>query len=93
MDYNYITFWGINIPKSLKNVMENANNTLSESFDNDELFKAYLLGVNNTISVLKQMLDSGVSKDSIAFYYPNADVEEEMTLDEVIEWVSGLEEN
>lgn len=93
MDYNYITFWGINIPKSLENVMENANAMLSESFEDDILYKAYLLGVNNTISVLKQMLDSGLNKDSIAFYYPNADVEEEMTLDEVVKWVSGLKEN
>lgn len=93
MDYNNITFWGINFPEELENIMKNANATISESFEEDTLYKAYLLGVNNTIAVLKQLLDSELNKDSIVFYYPNADVEEEMTLDEIVEWASQLEEN
>ena len=86
-----ITFWGVNIPKELENVMNKANKEIIESFEDEEQYKAYLLGVNNTIFVLKQLLNQGLNKDSITFYYPECNTEEEMSFDEVADWAHKLD--
>lgn len=75
-----IQFWGCNIPNEVKMVIDSANESVDKSFDNEDQKQAYHLGVENTLSVLKQLLDEGLSRDSITFYYPNATTTEEMNM-------------
>lgn len=89
-DFDDITFWGSNIPNEVKQVIESANESVDASFENDDQRKAYHLGVENTLSVLKQLLDQGVRRNNITFYYPKAETSEEMTTDEIIEWLETL---
>ena len=89
-DFDNITFWGSNIPNEVKQVIESANGSVDVSFENDDQRKAYHLGVENTLSVLKQLLDQGVRRDNITFYYPKAETSEEMTTDEIAEWLETL---
>lgn len=53
-----VQFWGSNIPNEVKQIIESANESVCNSFDNDTQRQAYLLGVENTLSVLKQMLQT-----------------------------------
>ena len=87
---NDVTFWGMNIPNEVEKVINSANESVDASFENEDQKRAYHLGVENTISVLKQLLDEGVSRDNITFYYPNTDTTEEMSVDEINEWLSEL---
>lgn len=89
-DFDGVTFWGSNILNEVKNVIESANDSVDASFESDDQRKAYHLGVENTLSVLKQLLDEGVRRDSITFYYPKAETSEEMTMEEVKEWLETL---
>ena len=89
-DFEDIQFWGCNIPKELEEIMERTFVTTDPSFDNDNQREAYRLGVENTISLLKQVLNSDLRRNSIVFYYPDTNVTTEMLFDEVLEWVSGL---
>ena len=85
-----ITFWGSNIPKEVEQIINSANESMDKSFDNDEQRQAYHLGVQNTLSVLKQLLDEGVRRDSITFYYPKAETTEEMSVEEINKWLETL---
>ena len=86
-----VTFCGLNIPKEVKLMLDSVHNSVNASFDNDEQREAYHLGVLNTLSALKQMLDEGVRSNSIVFYYPNAETSEEMLAEEVIKWLNSLD--
>lgn len=86
-----VTFWGLNIPKDVEFVINSVNDSVNTSFNNDEQRVAYHLGVQNTLSALKQLLDEGVRSDSIVFYYPNTEISEEMSPEEVIEWLNSLD--
>lgn len=85
-----VQFWGSNIPNEVKQIIESSNESVCNSFDNDTQRQAYLLGVENTLSVLKQILDEGVRRDSITFYYPKAETTEEMSVEEINEWLNTL---
>ena len=85
-----VTFWGMNIPNEVEKVINSANESVDASIENEDQKRAYHLGVENTISVLKQLLDEGVSRDNITFYYPNTDTTQEMSVDEINEWLSEL---
>lgn len=87
-----ITFWGSNIPNELDFIMKTMNEKILESFPSDELKKAYLLGVNNTIDILEQHLRSSITNDSITFYYPEATTTEEMSEEEICNWLETIEE-
>lgn len=89
-DFDNITFWDSNITNEVKQVIESTNESIDASFENDDQRKAYHLGVENTLSVLKQLLDEGVRRDSITFYYPKTETSEEMTTDEISEWLETL---
>lgn len=92
VDFYDITFWATNIPKEVEHYINQVNDEVDRSFDSEEQRKAYHLGVDNTLLLLKQLLDEGISKNSITFYCPGVDITEEMTSDEVIELVSGFPE-
>ena len=85
-----IQFWGCNIPNEVKIVIDSANESVDKSFDNEDQKQAYHLGVENTLSVLKQLLDEGLSRDSITFYYPNAATTEEMDIENINQWLETL---
>ena len=71
-------------------VIDSANESVDKSFDNEDQKQAYHLGVENTLSVLKQLLDEGLSRDSITFYYPNATTTEEMGIEDINKWLKTL---
>lgn len=85
-----IQFWGCNILNEVKMVIDSANESVDKSFDNEDQKQAYHLGVENTLSVLKQLLDEGLSRDSITFYYPNATTAEEMDIEDINKWLKTL---
>ena len=76
--------------KEFRQRLYDSVNDKAASFENDDQRKAYHLGVENTLSVLKQLLDQGVRRDNITFYYPKAETSEEMTKDEIAEWLETL---
>lgn len=86
-----VTFWGSNIPNEVEYMINSVNESVDASFDNDEQREAYHLGVQNTLSALKHLLDEGVRGDSITFYYPKAETSEEMLPEEIIEWLNSLD--
>lgn len=92
VDFEDISFWASNIPKELEENISKANEEVDKSFDTEDQKKAYHLGVDNTISFLKQLLDIGTNRNNITFYYPNVDVTEEMTAHEFLELISKLPE-
>lgn len=71
-------------------VIDSANESVDKSFDNEDQKQAYHLGVENTLSVLKQLLDEGLSRNSITFYYPNATTTEEMDIEDINQWLETL---
>ena len=85
-DFYDITFWGTNIPKNVENMMKAA----PISFDSSEQEAAYNLGVQNTLSALKSFLDECVDNESITFYCPDVDIDEEMSLDDVAAWLETI---
>lgn len=85
-----VQFWGCNIPNEVKDVMDTVNESVDKTFDNEYQKRAYHLGVENTLSVLKQLLDEVLSRDSITFYYPNATTTEEMDIDDINKWLKTL---
>lgn len=90
-NFDDVMFWGSNIPKEVEYVMSSVNKNIDASFENDEQREAYHLGVQNTLAALKHLLDDGVRSDSITFYYPDTYTSEEMSAEEVIEWLESLE--
>ena len=79
-----VTFLGMNIPKEVENIIKKISKDLNIP---EEHRTAYDLGVQNTISILKQMLDYDVDSESIVFYNPNVDTTEEMSVEDVVEWL------
>lgn len=83
-DIDDVTFWGMNIPREVEEVVEK---TKAENKDNmtDNEFMCYCLGISNTISIMKQLLDDGEDGESITFYNPNVGVEAiEFRADELV---------
>lgn len=85
-----VQFWGCNIPNEVKAVIDSANESIDKSFNNEDQKRAYHLGVENTLSVLKQLLDEGLRRDSITFYYPNTTTTEEMDIESINQWLETL---
>lgn len=73
-DIDDITFWGMNIPKEVEE-MVNKTKVPNRPYMTDGEFQAYCLGIENTISTMKQLLDQGEDGKSITFYNPNAGLE------------------
>lgn len=92
VDFEDISFWASNIPKEVEHCINQVNDKVDKSFDTKEQKQAYHLGVDNTLSILKQLLDEGTNRNNITFYYPNIDVTEEMTAHEFLELISKLPE-
>lgn len=87
VNFEDITFWASNIPKEVEQCIGQVNEVY-KSFNTEEQKQAYHMGVDSTLSILKQLLDEKISKNFITFYCPNVDITEEMTAEEVMEIVS-----
>ena len=83
-------FIGSNIPNELERAMNSANMKIDASFDNDDQRKAYYLGVQNTVSILRQMLDYDMEDNCVVFYHPSMYTSKEMSVEEVAEWINSL---
>lgn len=82
-DIDDIIFWGMNIPKEVSNLAEKTKDSNKPNMTDNE-FKAYCLGIENTISIMKQLLDASEHRDSITFYNPNVETTAEFTADELV---------
>lgn len=91
-DINDITFWGMNIPKEIKVIMDKITEEEIKKMPPDVL-EGYKLGVENTLSIMEQILDQGVDSESIAFYRNDVDTTTEMTVEEVLNWLEKAEES
>lgn len=92
VDFEGISFWASNIPKELEENISKTNEEVDKSFDTEDQKKAYHLGIDNTISFLKRLLDIGTNRNNIMFYCPSVEVTEEMTAQEFLELISKLPE-
>lgn len=92
LSFEDITFWGSNIPNELDFIMKAMNEKIIKSFPTKDVGDAYLLGVKNTISILRQYLNDSITNDSITFYYPEAVTTEEMSEEEICNWLETIEE-
>jgi len=98
MNYNYnnITFWATNIPKELEDITERFRDDIYK-FIPEESREGYELGVKNTISLLKQILDHSIedvsnseTEKSIVYYDPDVEISTEMDIKEVASWAYGI---
>lgn len=69
-DIDDVTFWGMNIPKKVEKYLEMTKAGNRANMTNSE-YQCYCLGISNTISIMKQLLDEGNDGMSIIFYNPN----------------------
>jgi len=91
-DINDITFWGMNIPKEIKMIMDKITEEEIKKMPPDVL-EGYKLGIENTLSIMEQILDQGVDSESITFYRNDTDITTEMTVEEVLNWLEKVEES
>lgn len=96
MDYNDITFWATNIPKELENITEQFKEKIYENIP-ENCRDGYELGVKNTISLLKQILDHSIedvsnsgTEKAVVYYDPDVEIGTEMDIKEVANFVYGV---
>lgn len=82
-----ISFWGINIPKYLKETSYKVDKQSNLTKQEQEI---YDLARDNAISLLEQLLDMGNDGKSLVFYNPSSDHEEEFGIDEIAKVVSEI---
>lgn len=91
-DINDVTFWGMNIPKEIKTIMNQVTKEEDKKMPPDVL-EGYKLGIENTLSIMAQILDQSVDSESITFYRNDTDITTEMTVEEVLNWLEKVEES
>lgn len=96
MNYNNITFWATNIPKELENIAEQFREEIYKHIP-EESREGYELGVKNTISLLRQILDGAIedvtnseTEKAVVYYDPDVEIGTEMDIKEVASWVYGI---
>ena len=96
MNYNDITFWATNIPKELEDITNNFREEIYKYIP-DESKDGYELGVKNTISLLRQILDHSIrdvsnteTEKAIVYYDPDVEIGTEMDIKEVASWAYGV---
>ena len=90
-DLKDFVFLGDNIPNQIESIMKELEE-LSTYKMTKEVKDGYNLGVKNTISILRQCLDTGLEEYGIIFYRPDIEGGEEMSFEEVKAWVNSREE-
>jgi hypothetical protein len=89
-DLNDFVFLGDNIPDGIESCLEQEYEAITKDMP-DEVKEGYHFGVETVMSLLRQYLDN-LSEDYVVFYRPDIEIGEEMTLEEVKEWVKNREE-
>lgn len=72
-----IMFIGLNIPKVIKNMLDEADEKICENMTPDEK-KVYDFGVKTVLSVLEGILTSSQANNEVFVHIPGKDIEEEM---------------
>ena len=89
-DLNDFVFLGDNIPNGIESFLKQGEEAITKGMP-DEVKEGYLFGVETVMSLLRQYLDN-LSEDYVVFYRPDVEIGEEMSLEEVKEWVENREE-
>ncbi len=85
---NDVTFWGVNIPNEVERLAKKLERNCTNGMTKTEL-EAYRLGVKNTLSFTKQLLDgcmadANIGENAIVFYNPIIDKIEEFVAEELL---------
>ena len=89
-DLNDFVLLGDNIPKGIESCLEQTDEAITKDMP-DEVKEGYRFGVETVMSLLRQYLNN-LSEDYVVFYRPDIEIGEEMSLEEVKEWVRNREE-
>ena len=89
-DLNDFVFLGDNIPNGIESILKQSDEDITKDMP-EEVKEGYLFGVETVMSLLRQYLNN-LSEDYVVFYRPDIETGEEMSLEEVKEWVSNREE-
>ena len=89
-DLNDFVFLGDNIPNGIKSCLEQHDEVITKDMP-EEVKEGYRFGIETVMSLLRQYLNN-LSEDYVVFYRPDVEIGEEMSLEEVQEWVSNREE-
>ena len=82
---------GDNIPKQIESCLEQVDKAITNNMT-DEVKEGYRFGVETVMSLLRQYLDTALEDYGFVFYRPDVETGEEMSLEEVREWVNSREE-
>lgn len=87
-DLESVSFWGFNT-EIFKEVLNKEQNKITDNMSDTEK-KSYLLGVENTLSLLKQTFDAGTDDSSLFFYHPDVESVTEFDVYDLQDWMKGL---
>lgn len=90
-DLNDFVIAGDNIPKQIESCLKQADKDITINMP-DEVKEGYRFGVETVINLLRQYLDNSLKDYGFIFYRPDIETGEEMSLEEVKEWVRNREE-
>lgn len=88
-DLNDFVLLGDNIPNGIESILKQGDETITKNMP-EEIKEGYNFGVKTVMSLLRQYLDN-LSEDYVVFYRPDVENGEEMSLEEVKEWVNNRE--
>jgi hypothetical protein len=89
-DLNDFVFLGDNIPKGIESCLEQTDEAITKDMP-EEVKEGYRFGVETVMSLLRQYLNN-LSEDYVVFYKQDIEIGEEMSLEELKEWVRNREE-
>ena len=90
-DLNDFVIAGDNIPNQIESCLKQSDEAITKDMP-DEVKEGYRFGVKTVIDLLRQYLDNTLEDYGFIFYRPDVEDGEEMSLEEVIEWVRNREE-
>ena len=91
-DFGDIHIWGINIPNEIKSVTDRIEEDLKASLEDEKQIQMYRLGVDNTLSILKQYLDIGTRKNNVILHYSDTETNTELKVEDMVKWAENLPE-
>ena len=91
-DFDDIHIWGCNIPNEIKSVTDRIEEDIKTSFEDEKQRQIYPLGVDNTLSILKQFLDISTRKNNVILHYPDTETTTELTVEDLVKWAENLPE-
>jgi hypothetical protein len=89
-DLNDFVITGDNIPKQIESCLKQMDEDITINMP-DEVKEGYHFGVKTVIDLLRQYLDNSLEDYGFIFYRPDVETGEEMSLEEVKEWVRNRE--